>query len=83
MSAARRGSSSSWQSRSAEGSGRPPTASPASYLPILLVPGDREIMGEHVNAPFARMVGWAYFGLICVMTVAAPILLVVTNGGGG
>ena len=29
-SAARRGSSSSWRSRSAEGSGRPPTASPAS-----------------------------------------------------
>jgi hypothetical protein len=34
-SAARRGSSSSWRSRSAEGSGRPPTASPASAV----VPG--------------------------------------------
>ena len=33
--AARRGSSSSWGSRSAEGSGRPPTASPASVV----VPG--------------------------------------------
>jgi hypothetical protein len=31
-SAARRGSSSSWRSRSAEGSGRPPTASPASEV---------------------------------------------------
>src|SRR5450755_564059 len=35
MSAARRGSSSSWRSRSAEGSGRPPTASPVSVV----VPG--------------------------------------------
>ena len=34
-SAARRGSSSGWRSRSAEGSGRPPTASPASVV----VPG--------------------------------------------
>ena len=31
-SAARRGSSSSWRSRSAEGSGRPPTASPGSVV---------------------------------------------------
>jgi Mn2+/Fe2+ NRAMP family transporter len=58
-------------------------ALPLTYLPILLVAGDREIMGEHANGRFARMVGWAYFGLICVLTVSAPILLIATNGGGG
>ena len=40
-------------------------------------------MGEHANGVFARTIGWAYFGVICVLTVAAPVLLFATNGGGG
>jgi manganese transport protein len=55
---------------------------PLTYLPILLVAGDRSVMGQHVNGPFARTLGWAYFVLICVLAVAAPILFVATNGGG-
>jgi len=55
---------------------------PLTYLPILLVAGDRSVMGAHVNGPIARVLGWAYFGLICVLAVAAPILFVATNGGG-
>ena len=58
-------------------------ALPLTYLPILLVAGDKEVMGEHANGLLAKTLGWAYFGLICVMTVAAPILLLATNGGGG
>jgi Mn2+/Fe2+ NRAMP family transporter len=58
-------------------------ALPLTYLPILLVAGDREIMGEHTNGWLARTLGWSYFALICVLTVAAPILLIATNGGGG
>jgi manganese transport protein len=58
-------------------------ALPLTYLPVLLVAGDREVMGAHVNGLLARTVGWGYFGLICVLTVAAPVLLIVTNGGGG
>jgi manganese transport protein len=58
-------------------------ALPLTYLPVLLVAGDREVMGDHVNGPVARTLGWGYFGLICVLTVAAPILLFATNGGGG
>ncbi len=58
-------------------------ALPLTYLPILLVAGDRKIMGEHANGWLARVLGWAYFALICVLTVAAPILLIATNGGGG
>jgi Mn2+/Fe2+ NRAMP family transporter len=58
-------------------------ALPLTYLPILLDAGDREVMGEHVNGALARILGWAYFALICVLTVAAPILLLATNGGGG
>jgi Mn2+/Fe2+ NRAMP family transporter len=55
---------------------------PLTYLPILLVGGDREVMGRHVSGPLSRTLGWAYFGLICVLAVAAPILFMVTNGGG-
>jgi manganese transport protein len=55
---------------------------PLTYLPILLVGNDRTTMGEHVNGPFARTLGWLYFGLICVLALAAPVLFVATNGGG-
>jgi Mn2+/Fe2+ NRAMP family transporter len=55
---------------------------PLTYLPILLVGGDRRVMGDHVNGLVSRVLGWGYFGLICVLAVAAPILFVVTNGGG-
>ena len=55
---------------------------PLTYLPILLVGGDRRIMGSHVNGLVSKILGWGYFCLICVLAVAAPILFVVTNGGG-
>jgi Mn2+/Fe2+ NRAMP family transporter len=55
---------------------------PLTYLPILLVGNDRQVMGEHVNGPVARVLGWSYFALICVLAIAAPVLFVVTNGGG-
>jgi manganese transport protein len=55
---------------------------PLTYLPILLVGNDRAVMGEHVNGPFTRLLGWLYFGLICVLALAAPVLFLATNGGG-
>ena len=58
-------------------------AMPLTYLPVVLAAGDRDLMGEHANGPVMRGLGWLYFGLVCVLAVAAPILLVVTNGGGG
>jgi manganese transport protein len=55
---------------------------PLTYLPILLVGNDRAVMGEYVNGPLARAVGWFYFALICVLALAAPVLFIATNGGG-
>lgn len=55
---------------------------PLTYLPILLVGNDRTVMGKHVNGPLARTLGWAYFVLICLLALAAPVLFVATNGGG-
>ena len=54
---------------------------PLTYLPILLVGNDRAVMGDQVNGPLARTLGWLYFGLICVLAVAAPVLFAATNGG--
>jgi Mn2+/Fe2+ NRAMP family transporter len=58
-------------------------ALPLTYLPILLVGGDRAIMGEHANGLLSKALGWGYFTLICVLTISAPILLFATDGGGG
>lgn len=58
-------------------------ALPLTFLPIMLVSRDRELMGEYVNGPFATVAGWTFFAVVCVLTVAAPILLLATNGGGG
>jgi Mn2+/Fe2+ NRAMP family transporter len=56
---------------------------PLTYLPVLLVAGDRRFMHEHANGPLARTLGWLYFGVIGVLAVAAVPLLLTTNGGAG
>jgi hypothetical protein len=38
-------------------------------------------MGEFVNGPLARVMGWFYFTVICLLALAAPVLFVATNGG--
>jgi manganese transport protein len=55
---------------------------PLTYLPVLLVARNREVMGKYVNGYLSRTLGWGYFGLICIVAVAAPILFIATNGGG-
>ena len=40
-------------------------------------------MGRPVIGALARTLGWTDFGFICVLTVAAPSLLIVPNGGAG
>ena len=55
---------------------------PLTYLPILLVGNDRDVMGEYVNGPLARVMGWGYFALICLLALAAPVLFMWMNGGG-
>jgi manganese transport protein len=58
-------------------------ALPLTYLPILLVAGDRTLMGEHANGRFSAALGWIYFVLIVILALAAVPLLLATNGGGG
>jgi manganese transport protein len=58
-------------------------ALPMTYLPILMIAGDRSFMGKHANGPISRTLGWAYFAVIVVLAFAAVPLLLATNGGGG
>jgi manganese transport protein len=56
---------------------------PLTYLPVLLVAGDRRFMGEHANGRISRSLGWLYFAVIAVLAVVAVPLLLATNGGAG
>lgn len=59
-------------------------ALPLTYLPILLIAGDRSFMGDkHVNGRIATVLGWTYFALIVILALAAVPLLLGTNGGSG
>ncbi|MBG9387619.1 Nramp family divalent metal transporter [Caenimonas sp. DR4.4] len=54
---------------------------PFTYYPILKLADDRDVMGRHVNSPVIRVLGWAYFALICAVALAAIPLLIATHMG--
>ncbi|MBI2769823.1 MAG: Nramp family divalent metal transporter [Burkholderiales bacterium] len=56
---------------------------PFTYYPILRLADSRQAMGRHVNSPLIRVLGWAYFVLICIVAAAAIPLLVATHMGRG
>jgi manganese transport protein len=58
-------------------------ALPLTYLPILLVAGDRSFMAEHANGPLSTLLGWLYFVVIVILAIVAVPLLLATNAGGG
>jgi manganese transport protein len=54
---------------------------PLTYLPLLLLAGDRKYMGEYVNGPAAKILGWVYFFIITAAALAALPLYFLTSGG--
>jgi manganese transport protein len=56
---------------------------PLTYLPLLRAARDPELMGEYVNGRLANVLGSIYLVVICVVAVAAPVLIVATRGGSG
>jgi Mn2+/Fe2+ NRAMP family transporter len=56
---------------------------PLTYLPLLLLAGDKKYMREHVNGPLAKTLGWLYFGVITLAATAALPLFILTSGGNG
>jgi Mn2+/Fe2+ NRAMP family transporter len=58
-------------------------ALPLTYLPVLLMAGDRTFMGDHVNGVLGNVIGWGFFAVILVVSLAAIPLMLVTQGGSG
>jgi Mn2+/Fe2+ NRAMP family transporter len=56
---------------------------PFTYLPLLLLSGDRKYMGAQANGPVSKTLGWFYFGVIAIAAVAALPLYFLTSGGNG
>lgn len=56
---------------------------PLTYLPLLLLAGDKKYMGEHVNGRLASTLGWLYFAVITAAALAALPLYLLTSGGNG
>jgi manganese transport protein len=56
---------------------------PLTYLPLLLLAGDKKYMREHANGLLAKSLGWLYFAIITTAALAALPLYVLTSGGQG
>ena len=56
---------------------------PFTYLPLLLLAGDKQYMGQYANGRLAKGLGWFYFALITLAAVAALPLFIMTSGGNG
>jgi manganese transport protein len=54
---------------------------PLTYLPVLLLAEDKEVMGAHVNSRLISVLGWIFLGLISIAALAALPLMVLTQNG--
>jgi Mn2+/Fe2+ NRAMP family transporter len=54
---------------------------PLTYLPLMLLANDKKYMGQYVNGPIAKVLGWSFFGLISAAALAAIPLYLLTSGG--
>jgi Mn2+/Fe2+ NRAMP family transporter len=56
---------------------------PLSYLPLMLLAGDKSFMGEYANRWLAKSLGWLFFVVVTVTAVAAIPLYFLSSGGQG
>jgi Mn2+/Fe2+ NRAMP family transporter len=56
-------------------------AMPLTFWPIVRVSQDRQMMGPLVSGPLARPLAWLFFGVICVVAIAGPVLMLTTHLG--
>jgi manganese transport protein len=54
---------------------------PLTYLPLLLLAGDRTYMQSHANGPLAKTLGWGFYAIIVLAALAALPLFLITSGG--
>ena len=56
---------------------------PLTYLPVMLLAGDKGFMGEYANKWLAKGLGWLYFVIVTGAAIAAVPLYLLTSGGQG
>ncbi len=56
---------------------------PLTYLPLLMLSGNRKYMGQYVNGPVGKTLGWIYFAVVTLAAIAALPLYFLTSGGNG
>jgi len=56
---------------------------PLTYLPLMLLAGDKGYMGQYANKWLAKGLGWFYFAIVTVAALAAVPLYLLTSGGSG
>jgi Mn2+/Fe2+ NRAMP family transporter len=54
---------------------------PLTYLPLMLLAGDKSYMGEYANKWLAKGLGWFYLVAVCAAAIAAIPLYLLTSGG--
>ncbi|MFL6374649.1 MAG: Nramp family divalent metal transporter [Pyrinomonadaceae bacterium] len=54
---------------------------PLTFYPILRTANDFRIMGQYVNKPFAKVLGWFFFVLLTIAALAALPLMFITHSG--
>src|SRR3954454_10900433 len=54
---------------------------PLTYLPLMLLAGDKTYMGAHANKWLAKSLGWFFFAVITAAAIAAIPLYLLTSGG--
>jgi manganese transport protein len=54
---------------------------PLTYLPILLAANDKRIMGEYKNKTWNTVLGWIFFVIIVIVSLAAVPLMIFTQRG--
>jgi Mn2+/Fe2+ NRAMP family transporter len=54
---------------------------PLTYLPLMLLAGDRGYMGRYANKWLAKGLGWLFFAVVTIAALAAIPLYLLTSGG--
>jgi Mn2+/Fe2+ NRAMP family transporter len=54
---------------------------PLTYLPLMLLAGDKSYMGAYANKWLANGLGWFYFAIVTAAAIAAIPLYLLTSGG--
>jgi Mn2+/Fe2+ NRAMP family transporter len=56
---------------------------PFTYFPVVLIGGDKDVMGHFANGWLAKTLGWIYVVVVTLAALAAIPLMIATHGGKG